>query len=184
MWFTPAATAARSTSSASSPSPPGGPKKPSPASCIAPYPTRCTWRGPSRTSLRALHHPCRLRVGIGVEELAVGGRGPPALLVGAQRGSDLLAASSWSGANASTNTSRTARRWGTVAPRNALAPVVVRTTSAPRLSVAHSSRRMRPRRSIRPRWWDRRLRSHVISAASSEERRRCPGASLRASRTE
>jgi uncharacterized membrane protein YbhN (UPF0104 family) len=93
-------------------------------------------------------------------------------------------ASSWSGVNASTNSSLTARRWGTVARRNAAAPSAVRTTSAPRLSVVHSSRRMRPRRSIRPRWWDRRLRSQAISVASSEERSRSPGASLRASRTE
>src|ERR1700753_2902119 len=46
MWSTPAATAARSTRSASSRSR-GGPKTPSPASCIAPYPARCTRHGPS-----------------------------------------------------------------------------------------------------------------------------------------
>src|SRR2546430_17413554 len=46
MWFTPAATAARSTRSASSRSR-GGPKTPSPASCIAPYPARCTRHRPS-----------------------------------------------------------------------------------------------------------------------------------------
>src|SRR5258707_9012493 len=41
MWFTPSATAARSTAMASSRSR-GGPKTPSPASCIAPYPMRHT----------------------------------------------------------------------------------------------------------------------------------------------
>src|SRR5580698_90452 len=46
MWFTPAATAARSTRSAS-PRSRGGPKTPSPASCITPYPARRTRHGPS-----------------------------------------------------------------------------------------------------------------------------------------
>src|SRR5271170_936522 len=46
MWSTPAATAARSTRSAS-PRSRGGPKTPSPASCIAPYPARRTRHGPS-----------------------------------------------------------------------------------------------------------------------------------------
>src|SRR5690349_9856280 len=46
MWSTPAATAARSTRSASSRSR-GGPKTPSPASCIAPYPARRTRHRPS-----------------------------------------------------------------------------------------------------------------------------------------
>src|ERR1700683_954219 len=46
MWSTPAATAARSTRSPSSRSR-GGPKTPSPASCIAPYPARRTRHGPS-----------------------------------------------------------------------------------------------------------------------------------------
>src|SRR5947207_9815378 len=46
MWSTPAATATRSTRRASSRSR-GGPKTPSPASCIAPYPARRTRHGPS-----------------------------------------------------------------------------------------------------------------------------------------
>src|SRR5437773_10967104 len=46
MWSTPAATAARSTRNASSRSR-GGPKTPSPASCIGPYPARRTRHGPS-----------------------------------------------------------------------------------------------------------------------------------------
>src|SRR5258705_448746 len=46
MWFPPAATAARSPRSAS-PRSRGGPKTPSPASCIAPYPARRTRHRPS-----------------------------------------------------------------------------------------------------------------------------------------
>ena len=87
------------------------------------------------------------------------------------------------GVSASTKSSRTARRWGTVACRNDSAPAGLSTTSAPRLSAAHSSRRIRPRRSIRPRWWERRLRSQPMVAARSEERICCSGASLRASMT-
>jgi nicotinamidase-related amidase len=64
--------------------------------------------------------------------------------------------------SASTNTSRMSRRCGADARRKACAPASVRTISAPRLSVAQSSRRIRPRRSMRPRWCERRLRSQPM----------------------
>src|SRR5439155_11381492 len=60
-------------------------------------------------------------------------------------------ASNCSGVSASTKCFLMARKWGALARRNAAAPLSVSDTSAPRLSVAQSSRRMRPRRSIRPR---------------------------------
>src|SRR5713101_5399903 len=60
-------------------------------------------------------------------------------------------ASNCSGVSASTKCFLMALKWGAPARRNAAAPLSVSDTSAPRLSVAQSSRRMRPRRSIRPR---------------------------------
>src|SRR5829696_2724174 len=46
MWLMPSSTALRSTASASSWSR-GGPRTPGPGNCMAPYPTRPTWKEPN-----------------------------------------------------------------------------------------------------------------------------------------
>src|SRR5260221_912885 len=60
-------------------------------------------------------------------------------------------ASNCSGVSASTKCFLMALKWGAPARRNAAAPLSVSYTSATPLSQAQASRRMRPRRSIRPR---------------------------------
>ena len=57
-------------------------------------------------------------------------------------------------------------------------PCSVSTTQAPRPSSRHSSRRTRPRRSMRVTWWETRLRSQCSPRARSLTRTRASGRSV------
>ena len=59
----------------------------------------------------------------------------------------------------------------------AATPSAVSTANVPRLSPSQSSRRTRPRFSIREIWWESRLRDWLVASASSVIRSRWSGAS-------